>query len=74
MYFLKGHLQYLISGEGIYPLKEKAALLVNLIPPLDVSETSHIIDLALYYRIFIAYFSDIIRSLTDLMKKNMSFN
>ena len=45
------HLQYLahlISGEGLYPLKEKVASLVNLAPPIKVTKTKHIMGLALY--------------------------
>ena len=47
--FCKRYLQYLghlISGEGIYPLKEK----LELSTPRDVTETRHIIGLAFYYK------------------------
>ena len=42
------HLGYLIVGEGIYPLKEKVASLVNLRSLTDVIETRHIIDIACF--------------------------
>ena len=47
--------------------------MVNLAPPHDVAEIRHIISLALYYRTFLANFSDIIRPLNELMKKNTHF-
>ena len=60
--FFKKHLQYvrhLISGEGIYPLKEKVASLMQLVPPTNVTKTKHTIGLVSYYRKFIVSFSDI---------------
>ena len=50
--FFRRHVQYLqhlISGERIYPWKEKIASLVNLTPATDVTETRHIKDLASYH-------------------------
>ena len=69
---LKRHLDYLghlISGEGIYPLKKRCSLLVNLAPHGDVIETRLNIELASYYKIS-ANFSDTVKLLTDLTKKS----
>ena len=53
--------------------QEKIASLSNIPPPTDMAEARHIIGLALYYRKFIANFSDILRPLTDMTKKNTPF-
>ena len=66
-------LRTLMSGEGIYPLKEIVASFINL-APTDVAETMYIIGLASYYRKLIANFSDIVRLLTELTTKNTSLN
>ena len=73
--FFKRHLNYtqtLISGEGIYSLKEKVASLIN-IPSKWCNGDKTYQSLAFYYRKIIANFSDIMRPLTDLTKKNLSF-
>ena len=75
--FFKRHLQYighLILGKAIYPSKEKVAAFVNLASSSDVIETRHIIVLASYYRQLMTNFSDIGRSLTELIMKNTYFN
>ena len=68
------YLGHLISGEGKYPLKEKLETILNLEHPRDVSETRHIIRLDSYYRKFVANFCDIIKPLTEPMKKNTTFS
>ena len=70
------YLQYvgqLVSGECIYPLKEKVATIVNFAPLTDVTETRDKIGLVSYYRKFVASFSDIVKSLTELTKKYTTF-
>ena len=57
------------TGQGMHPLKENLASLVQLAPHTDVTETRYIIGLASYHRIFIANFSDIVRPLDELTKK-----
>ena len=64
---------HLISGEGMYPLKEKVGSLVHLVPPTDVTETRHITGLIYYYRKFIANFSDVMRPLNELTRTNTLF-
>ena len=74
--FFKRYLQYLghqISSKGIHPLKEKVAIIVNLVLPWDVTEKRHIIGLTSYYRKFIVNFSDIVKPLTEPIKNNTTF-
>ena len=54
-------------------MKVKLASFVKLAPPIDVTETRHIIGFVPYYRNFIANFSDIMRPLEGLTKKNTPF-
>ena len=58
----------MISGEGIYVLKEKVETILDLVPPKDVAETRHTKGLASYYRTFVATLSDIVKPLTELTK------
>ena len=69
------YLGHLISGEGIYPLEENLETIFDLeLPTRDVTKTRHIIGLALYYRKFIANFSNIVKPLPKLTKKHTNFN
>ena len=69
--FFKRHLQYLGHLIQVRVYTHCNAMLVNLALPRDVTETKHhIIELASYYKKFIANFSDIVKPLTHLTRKN----
>ena len=74
--FFTLHIEYLghlISGTGIYPLKQKVQAILDLAPPSNVTQVRHILGLASYYRKFIAIFSSIVSPITSLTKKHISF-
>ena len=75
--FFKKHIQYLghlISDEGIQPLPEKLASIRNISVPTTPKEVKQFLRLVGYYRKFIPRFSDISRVLTQLTRKNKTFN
>ena len=63
----------LISGTGIYPLKQKVQAILDLAPPSTVTQGRHILGLASYYRKFIPMISWILSPVTSLTKKNIPF-
>ena len=74
--FFKSHIEYiehLISGTGIYPLKQKDQAILDLAPSSNVMQGRHILGLASYYRKFIPMFSSIVSLITSLTKKNIPF-
>ena len=74
--FFKLHidnLEHLISGTGIYPLKQKVQAILDLAPPSNVTQVRHILGLASCYRMFIPMFSLIVSPITSLTKKNIPF-
>ena len=64
----------MIPGEGIYLLREKVEMILNLTPLRDVTKTRNIIGLAFYYRKFVVNLSDIVKPFTEITKKNTTFN
>ena len=51
--FFEPHIEYhghLISGTGIYPLKQKVQAILDLAPPSNVTQVRHILGLASYYQ------------------------
>ena len=54
--------------------ERKGEIILNLVSHRDVTETRNIIGLASYYRKFVSNFSDIVKLLTDLTKKNTIFS
>ena len=73
--FFKLHVEYLghlISGTGIYPLRQKVQAILDLALPSNVTQARHI-GLASYYRKFILMFSSIVSPITSLTKKNSLF-
>ena len=60
--------------EGYIPIERKGGITSKLSNPRDVTEAINIIGLASYHRKFIANVSDIDKPLTDLTKKNMTYN
>ena len=58
--FFKLHIEYLghlISGTGIYLLKQKVQAILDLAPPSNVIQVRHILGLACYYQKCIPMFS-----------------
>ena len=74
--FFKRHIQYLghlISSEGIHPLPEKLESIKNMSTPSSPKQVKQFLGLVGYYRKFVPLFSDILRPLTKLTKKNEVF-
>ena len=66
------YIGHLISGPGIYPLKQKVQAILDLAPPSNVMHARHILGLASYFRKFIPMFSLIVSLIPSLTKKNVS--
>ena len=70
--FLKKHLHYLghlLSADGILPMKEKTAIIRELVPPTNVHEIQQVMGMFNYYRTFIPNFSEIAKGIVELIKK-----
>ena len=70
--FFKLHIEYLgylISGTGIYPLKQKVQATLDLAPPSNVTQVRHVLGLASYYRKYIPMFSSIVSPIISLTRK-----
>ena len=67
------YLGHVISGNGIEPDPEKVQAIEQLQPPTTVKEVRSIVGMASYYRAFIPNFSELIRPLTELTRKNARF-
>ena len=62
-----------MSGEGIFPMKEKIKAVTDLAPTTSITEARYIIGLVGYYRKFFPIFSNAIRPLNELTRKNIPF-
>lgn len=67
------YLGHVVSGDGIEPDPEKVQAIELLEPPNTVKEVRSIVGMASYYRAFIPKFSELIRPLTELTRKNSRF-
>ena len=67
------YLEQLVSGQGISSMKWKIKAITNLAPTTNITEAKHIIGLIGYYRKFFPIFSDTIRPLNELTRKNVQF-
>ena len=75
--FFKKHIQYLghlISDEGIQPLPEKLESIAKMPVPQNAKQVKQFLGLVGYYKKFVPRFSDIVRPLTQLTRKNEGFN
>ena len=75
--FLKAHVQYLghyISGSGLEPVPEKLENLKRMPPPTDITGVRKFLGFVGYYRKFIPQYSDIARPLTNLTRKDKTFD
>ena len=66
-------LGYLVSGQRISHMRQKIKAIMDLAPKTNITEARLMIDLIGYYRKFFPVFSDMIRPLNELTKKNVSF-
>ena len=74
--FLKKHIQYLghiISGKGITPMPEKLACIKDMPPPKTPKEVKQFLGLIGYYQKFVPRFSDLVRPLNVLTRKDVPF-
>ena len=74
--FLKAHVQYLshyISREGLEPVPEKLEALVKMPPPEDLTGVRKFLGFVGYYRKFIPRYSNVVRPLTNLTRKDNPF-
>ena len=74
--FLKKHIQYLghiVSGDGIRPVPEKLNSIQNMPRPYTSTEVKQFLGLVGYYRKFIPRYSDIVRPLNALTRKDVDF-
>ncbi|KAJ8893376.1 hypothetical protein PR048_005967 [Dryococelus australis] len=67
------YLEYVISEDGIRPDKDKIAIIKEYLARKTVKEIHQFIGLVSYYRRFIPNFSKIAQSLTELTKKDVTF-
>ena len=67
------YLEHLVSGQGIYPMKQKIKAITDLAPAANITEAQHIIGLIGNYRKFFPIFSDTIRLLNELTRKRYHF-
>ena len=67
------YLGHLISQNGISPLPEKLDEIRTMSPPQNIKELRQFLGLSGYYRDYINHCTDIINSLTKLLKKDMPY-
>ena len=60
-------------SQGISPMRQKVKAITGLAPITYISEAWHMIGLIEYHRKFFPVFSDMIRSLDELTRKNVPF-
>ena len=74
--FFKNEIEYLghlVSGQGISPMRQKNKAITDLAPATNITEAQHKIGLIGYYAKFFPVFSDMIRPLHEVTKKNVQF-
>ena len=74
--FFKKEVRYLghvLSADGIKPDPDKVSVIKQLRVPNTVREIRSVVGMASYYRKFIPNFSDVVKPLTELTKKNAKF-
>ena len=54
-------------------MRQKIKAIIDLAPTTNIAEARHLIDLIGYYRKFFPVFSDMIKPLNELSKKNVPF-
>ena len=64
-------IEYLVSGQGISPMKQKVKAITDLAPKTSMTEARCMIGLIGYYRKFFPIFIDIIPLLNELTKMNV---
>ena len=72
--FFKNKTEYLghiVSGQGISPMRQKIKTITDLAPTTNITAARHMIGLIGYYGKFFPIFSNMIRPLKELTKKNV---
>ena len=67
------YLGHLVSGQEKSPIRQKIKAITDLAPTTNITEARHMTGLIGYYRKFFPIFSDTIRPLNELTKKNVPF-
>ena len=67
------YLGHLMSDQGISPMRQKIKAITELTPMTNTTEGRHVIGLIGYYRKFFSIFSDMIRLLNELSRKNINY-
>jgi hypothetical protein len=67
-------LRHVISAGGVSVDPDKVKGILDLMPPMNVSEIQSFLGSAGYYQRFIKDFSKIAKPITKLLKKNKDFN
>lgn len=68
------YLGHIVTSEGIHVDGEKTAAITNMLPPRNVKQVQSFIQSCSWYRRFIANFADVSRPLTNLLKKNVTWD
>lgn len=75
--FLQNQIVYLghtVSSRGVQPNPEKIRAICNYPPPKDVTELQRFLGMAGYYRRFIPNYATLMKPLTQLLRKSVTFN
>ena len=67
------YLGHLVSDKGKAPMRQKIKAVTNLAPATNIKKAWHVIGLIEYYRKFFPVFSDMIRPLNEITRKNIPF-
>ena len=62
-----------MSGQGISPMRQDRKAITDLSPMSNITGARHKIGLIVYYRKFFSIFSDMIRPLNKLTKRNTPY-
>lgn len=68
------YLGYVVDSYGIRPDTEKVEAILNIPPPKNTTEVRRFIGTASWYRRFVPNFSSILSPLSNLTKKNVTWN
>ena len=67
------YLGHLVSQEGIKVMPDKMSVVLNIKPPTNVKEAKSALGIMGYVSSFIPMYSEVVRHINRLMRKNVSF-